>query len=197
MSGTTTPVKVTTVTPGVPSSCPPQNEAFFYQFNEINPALSPMNFNGQTDILKATANLIPGEEYNIKLVIADELNFRFDSAVFLEAGSFQLTRDLGVDRLLSNFNPICEGETITLDATLAGNNEYDWFRDGILVQSDPIGCNTCGTYEVSQPGAYTVEVSLDNSSFAYGDVVIEYGTNPISSHVVLIECDANQDGNIL
>jgi len=41
--GTTTPVKVTTVTPGVPGSCPPQNEAFFGQFNEINPAISPTN----------------------------------------------------------------------------------------------------------------------------------------------------------
>ncbi|WAC01854.1 choice-of-anchor L domain-containing protein [Lacinutrix neustonica] len=45
--------------------------------------------------MTATANTIPNETYHVKLVIADEQNYRFDSAVFLEAGSFKLTTDLG------------------------------------------------------------------------------------------------------
>ncbi|GGI57112.1 T9SS C-terminal target domain-containing protein [Winogradskyella haliclonae] len=192
---TTTPVKVTTVTPGVPGSCPPQNEAFFGQFNEINPVISPINFNGQTTVLTATAEIIPGEEYTIKLVIADEQNHRFDSAVFLEAGSFQASRDLGPNRLIATNNPLCDGDTLTLDGTIAGNNGYDWFRDGILVQSDPVGCTNCGTYEVNQPGTYTLEVTLDNTScVAFGEVVLEYATNPVGTDVIQIECDADQDG---
>ncbi|MFD1063434.1 choice-of-anchor L domain-containing protein [Winogradskyella litorisediminis] len=189
--GTNTPVKVTTVTPGITGSCPPLNEDFFGQFNQT---VSPINFNGQTDVLVATATLIPNVEYNIKLVIADEFNARFDSAVFLEAGSFELTRDLGENRLQSSFNPLCENETLILDATIAGNNGYDWFRNGMLVQSDPIGCTNCGTFEVTQDGTYTVEVTLDNSCVANGEIIIEYATNPVASNTQIIECDSNQDG---
>lgn len=189
--GTNTPVKVTTVTPGISGNCPPLNEEFFGQFNQT---ISPINFNGQTNILTATATLIPGQEYSIKLVIADEFNARFDSAVFLEAGSFELTRDLGENRLQSNFNPLCGSETLVLDASIAGNNGYNWFRNGVLVQSDPIGCANCGTFEVTQDGFYTVEVTLDNSCVANGEIEIEYAANPIASDTVIVECDSNQDG---
>lgn len=195
--GTTTPVKVTTVTPGVPGSCPPLNEAFFDQFNEINPAISPTNFNGQTTVLTATADLIAGEQYSIKLVIADETNPRFDSAVFLEAGSFVLTRGLGEDRLLANTNPICGTDTLLLDATITGNNGYNWYRDGALVQTDPIGCVNCGTFEVDQEGTYNVEVLLDNSCIAYGEIVIEYSQNPVANDAIIIECDLDQNGTTI
>ncbi|WP_299112805.1 T9SS type B sorting domain-containing protein [uncultured Winogradskyella sp.] len=192
--GTTTPVKVTTVTPGVPGSCPPQNEQFFGQFNEINPAISPINFNGQTDVLTATATITPGVSYDIKLVIADEFNPRFDSAVFIEAGSFQATRDLGQNRTLATGNPLCQDEELTLDGTIAGNNGYDWFRNGVLVQSDPIGCTNCGTFEVTQDGTYTLEVNLNNQCIANGEIIVEYAANPIGTDVIQIECDADQDG---
>lgn len=189
--GTSTPVKVTTVTPGVPGNCPPENEEFFGQFNQT---VSPINFNGQTAVLTANATLIPGIEYSIKLVIADEFNARFDSAVFLEAGSFEATRDLGEDRLLSLSNPLCEDETLLLDATIAGNNGYNWFRNGVLVQSDPIGCSNCGTFEVTQDGIYSVEVILDASCVATGEIEIEYAENPMVLDAVFLECDSNQDG---
>ncbi len=192
--GTTTPVKVTTVTPGIPGSCPPLNEGFFGQFNEINPAISPTNFNGQTAVLTATATITPGVNYSIKLVIADEFNPRFDSAVFLEAGSFQASRDLGQNRLLATGNPLCEGETLTLDGTIDGNNGYDWFRNGVLVQSEPIGCNDCGTYEVTQDGTYSLEVNLDGTCIANGEVIMEYATNPVGVDIIQTECDINQDG---
>ncbi|TCK66749.1 gliding motility-associated-like protein [Winogradskyella wandonensis] len=189
--GTNTPVKVTTVTPGISGSCPSQNETFFGGFNG---AMSPINFNGQTAVLTATADIISGQEYTIKLVIADEQNFRFDSAVFLEAGSFQASRDLGQNRLLATNNPLCEGETLLLDGTISGNNGYDWYRDGVLVQSDPVGCTNCGTYEVTQPGIYTLEVNLDGTCVANGEITIEYSPNPEGSDVIQVECDANQDG---
>ncbi|WP_073081744.1 T9SS type B sorting domain-containing protein [Winogradskyella jejuensis] len=189
--GTNTPVKVTTVTPGISGSCPPQNEAYFGSFNNT---VSPINFNGQTTVLTATADIVSGVEYTIKLVIADETNFRFDSAVFLEAGSFQASRDLGQNRLLATNNPLCEGETLTLDGTVAGNNGYDWFRDGVLVQSDPVGCTNCGTYEVTQAGTYTLEVNLDGTCISNGEIAIEYSPNPVGIDIIQTECDADQDG---
>ncbi|WP_370001288.1 choice-of-anchor L domain-containing protein [Winogradskyella sp.] len=188
---TNTPVKATTVTPGVPGSCPPQNETYFGSYNGVN---SPINFNGQTAILTATANVIPNETYHVKLVIADEQNYRYDSAVFLEAGSFQLSTDLGPNRLIATGNALCEGESLELFAYQSGQNTYDWYRDGILVQGASTGCGTCGSYTVTEPGTYTVEVGLNNNCVSYGEVVIEYAPVPIGQNAILIECDVDTDG---
>jgi gliding motility-associated-like protein len=188
---TNIPVKATTVTPGVPGSCPPQNETYFGSYNGTN---SPINFNGQTAVLTATANVVPNQSYHVKLVIADEQNYRYDSAVFLEAGSFQLSTDLGPNRLLATGNALCEGETLELNANQAGSPSFDWYRDGVLVQSSPSNCVNCGIYEVTQPGTYTVEVGLNNTCISYGEVIIEYAPIPTSQNSILVECDLNLDG---
>ncbi|WP_178989225.1 choice-of-anchor L domain-containing protein [Winogradskyella schleiferi] len=188
---TNTPVKVTTVTPGVPGSCPPENETYFGSFNDSN---SPINFNGQTSILTATANVVPNETYHVKLVIADEFNHRYDSTVFLEAGSFELSSDIGPNRLIATGNALCEGEILELNAYQNGQNAYNWFKDNFLVQSDPAGCTGCGTFTVTEPGTYNVEVVLDDGCIAYGEAIIEYAPLPVGFDSVLIECDLNQDG---
>ncbi len=188
---TNTPVKATTVTPGVPGSCPPENETYFGSYNGTN---SPINFNGQTAVLTATANINPNETYHVKLVIADEQNFRYDSAVFLEASSFQLSTDLGPNRLIANGTAVCEGETLDLNAYQNGQNTYEWYRNGVLVQGASLGCGTCGIYTVTEPGTYTVEVGYANNCISYGEVEIEYTPAPTAQDAVLVECDVNQDG---
>ncbi|MFK7834204.1 MAG: choice-of-anchor L domain-containing protein [Winogradskyella sp.] len=189
---TNTPVKVTTVTPGVLGSCPPENETYFGDWNDSN--YQPINFNGQTAVLTATANVMPNVTYQVKLVIADEGNARFDSAVFLEASSFQLSTDLGPNRLIATSNALCDGEAIELDAFEPGQNIYEWYRDGVLVQTDAADCVVCGSYTVTQPGTYSVEITLDNNCVAYGETIIEYAPLPNANDSVLIECDLNQDG---
>lgn len=190
--GTTTPVKATTVTPGVQGSCPPQNETYFGNYND---AIAPINFNGQTAVLEATANVIPNTTYHVKLVIADEQNYRYDSAVFLEAASFQLSTDLGTNRLIASGNALCEGEVLELSPfQQPDSSSYDWYKDGILVQSTPSGCLNCGFYTVTESGIYNVEVGLANGCISYGEVVIEYSPLPVGFDAVLIECDLNQDG---
>ncbi|WP_179008446.1 choice-of-anchor L domain-containing protein [Winogradskyella forsetii] len=188
---TNTPVKVTTVTPGVPGSCSPENETYFGSFNDSN---APINFNGQTAILTATANVIPNEIYHVKLVIADEFNYRYDSAVFLEAGSFELSSDIGPNRLIATGNALCEGETLELNAYQNGQNAYNWFKNDVLVQSDPAGCTGCGTFNATEAGTYNVEVLLDDGCIAYGEAIIEYAPLPVGFDSVLVECDLNQDG---
>lgn len=188
---TNIPVKATTVTPGVPGSCPPQNETYFGNYNGTN---APINFNGQTAILTATANVIPNQSYHVKLVIADEQNFRFDSAVFLEAGSFQLSTDLGPNRLIATSNSLCEGETLELTTNQTGSPSYNWFKDGVLVESTPNGCGDCGSYTVTESGTYAVEVGLANDCISYGEIIIEFSPLPISNDSILVECDVNQDG---
>tara|TARA_R110002096_G_scaffold66591_6_gene161940 strand:+ start:227 stop:2575 length:2349 start_codon:yes stop_codon:yes gene_type:complete len=187
---TTTPVKATTVTPGVPGSCPPENETYFGSYNGVN---SPINFNGQTAVLTATANVAPNQSYHVKLVIADEQNYRYDSAVFLEAGSFQLSSDLGPSRLIATGNSLCGSETLDLTTNESGTPSFDWYRDDILVQTTPSGCLNCGIYTVTQSGTYTVEVGLADGCISYGEIVIEYAPLPIGINSTLIECDVNQD----
>ncbi|MFY0714843.1 choice-of-anchor L domain-containing protein [Seonamhaeicola sp. NFXS20] len=183
---TQTPVKVTTVHPGIPNGCAAQNPTYFGSWNDQT---APINFNGQTAVLTATANTIPNETYHVKLVIADEQNYRYDSAVFLEAGSFELSTDLGPDRLISTNNPLCENETLTLDAFQSGNNTYKWFKDGNEILSE-----TNATYLVENAGTYTVEVTLENNCIAYGEIIVEYSQSPVTLNTTLIQCDANQDG---
>lgn len=183
---TETPVKVTTVHPEILGQCDAINEAYFESFNN---GTAPINFNGQTKILTATATTIPNETYHVKLVIADEQNYRYDSAVFLEAGSFQLNSDLGPDKILANGNPVCENETITLNAFEAETPTYRWFQDGV----EQIG-ETNATFDVSLAGTYSVEVTLGTGCISTGEIVVEYALNPIVNNTTLIECDSNQDG---
>ncbi|TYA57481.1 T9SS type B sorting domain-containing protein [Formosa maritima] len=184
--GTQTPVKVTTVHSGIPGACQPINEAYFGSWNN---ATAPINFNGQTAILTATANVIPNETYHVKLVIADEQNYRYDSAVFLEAGSFQLSTNLGPNLLIANGNALCTNQTILLDATQPGTNTYRWFENGVEI---PMANNP--TYLVTNAGTYSVEVTIDGTCLSYGEVIIEVAPDPIVFNTTLISCDYNLDG---
>ncbi|MCB4809167.1 T9SS type B sorting domain-containing protein [Tamlana sp. 62-3] len=183
---TQTPVKVTTVHPEIPNSCSAQNESYFGSWND---ASAPINFNGQTAVLTAIANTIPNETYHVKLVIADEQNYRYDSAVFLEAGSFKLSTDLGEDRLIDTNNPLCENETLTLDASQLGNNTYKWFKDGAEI----IGAID-ETFTVEEAGTYNVEVELQGQCTSYGEITIEYFTPFTINNLNLSVCDDDSDG---
>ena len=76
------------------------------------------NYGGRTKVLTASSAVTPGVIYEIKLVVADQGDYAWDSAIFIEGGSFNLGGDLGDDRLISNGNPGCVGTAITLDANL-------------------------------------------------------------------------------
>lgn len=180
---TNTPVKVTTVHPEIPGGCPAENEAYFESFN---PDVTPINFNGQTKILTAIAQTVPNETYHVKLVIADEQNYRYDSAVFLEAGSFRLSTDLGPNLLINNGNAICGEDTYTIQTSEPGiNNTYKWFKDDIELIGE-----TTTNLEVSEGGIYSIELTKD-SCILFGEVTIEYADKPIVFDSVLIECAEN------
>ncbi len=184
---TLTPVKVTTVHPEIINGCPAVNETYFESFNG---SVSPINFNGQTKVMTATADVIPNQTYHVKLVIADHINYRYDSAVFLEAGSFELSTDLGNDFLLANNTALCENDTTFLDATQPGiSNSYQWFKDGLILLAE-----TSETYTVTEEGVYNVEVVLDNSCISYGEIIVEYAQDPTVFDTTLIACDFDQDG---
>jgi len=186
---TSTPVKVTSVHPIISGNngCDAQNEAYFGSYNQTN---HPINFNGQTVVMTAKADVIPGTTYHIKLVIADEENIRYDSAIFLGGGSFDAGIDLGTDRLKATNNPICSGDNIVLNATQSGTNTYQWYKNGIAQTGE-----TNPTYTVTSEGFYQVEVAINATTcIAKGKINIEYADLPTLINQTLIQCDDNTDG---
>lgn len=182
--GTSTPVRVNTVR-GSGTICPSANEAYFDAFNTGN---YPTTYDGQTKILTAQSVVTPGTLYHIKLVIADEGNGRFDSGIFLRAGSFISEKDLGADRLIATGNPLCNNEVLTLNATQAGATNYQWFQNG-----NPVGTNS-PTYNVTSAGTYSVEIDINTTCTLTGEIKLEYAPNLVVLKDDFEVCDTNTDG---
>ena len=142
--GTSIPVNTNTIRNEiVPVLCPAQNEQYFEGY-----ALGDTNYNGRTTVLTASRSITPNVTYHIKLIIADQTDGSFDSAVFIEGDSFR-TLDLGED--IST----CAGSVI-LNADIQNSlASYAWYRDNNLI---PNGNNS--TLTVVQNGIYKVEVSV-------------------------------------
>lgn len=184
--GTNIPVKITTIR-GEGTICQPANPQFFDAYNGVE---HPTNYSGQTKILRAEALVNPGTLYHIKLVVADQENPFYDSAIFLGGGSFAVENDLGPDRLFATGNPLCFGENLTLNASFAGNNQYQWFRNGVALSSQ-----TNPTYTVTQEGFYEVEIQLENNSCDIkGSITIEYDEVITVQNTTLIQCEENNSG---
>ncbi len=184
--GTNIPVKITTIR-GEGTICQPSNPQFFDAFNGSQ---HPTNYNGQTAILRAEALVTPGTLYHIKLVVADQQNPLYDSAIFLGGGSFAVENDLGPDRLFATGNALCFGESLLLDATYTGNNQYQWFRDGVVLAGE-----TNPTFTVTQEGFYEVEIEIDNNSCNIkGAITIEYDSIINVQNTSLIQCEENNSG---
>ncbi|HEX9979291.1 MAG TPA: choice-of-anchor L domain-containing protein [Flavobacterium sp.] len=183
---TNTPVKVNTVR-GSGTVCPAANAQYFDAFNDVE---HPTNFNGQTVVMTAQATVVPNVTYHIKLVVADQGNNLYDSAIFLGGGSFKIQKDLGPDRLFATGNPVCDGDSVILDATEPGSNTYQWFRNGgtLTGETNPV-------YTVTTPGIYSVEINLGSGGcLSTGEIEIQYA-NPVAvSGVSLFQCDQDNDG---
>ncbi|NUY81142.1 T9SS type B sorting domain-containing protein [Flavobacterium sp. MAH-1] len=183
---TSTPVTVNTVR-GPGTVCPPQNEEYFDAFNADE---HPTNYNGQTKPLTAKAFVQAGVLYHIKLVVADQGNNLYDSAIFLKGGSFKVEKDLGADRLLSTFNALCPNSTLTLNAQENGATSYKWYKNDILIPGA-----TLATYDVTQPGTYKVEILLGSGCVSTGEIKLEYSTEPAyQSPVTMVQCDPDNNG---
>jgi gliding motility-associated-like protein len=187
--GTITPVSSINIHPAIPQGgCPAINEKYFNGFND---ATSPINYSGQTVIMNAQTDVIAGKSYHIKLVIANDTNEFYDSAIFLKEGGFSPKIDLGTDRLITN-NPVCFGESILIDTKLPPSYSYKWFKDGSLT---PIPGETSPSYLVTDSGTYTVEVIFTPAACsAVGKIKIEFTPEIILKNTTLTQCDDNGDG---
>ncbi|TDD98809.1 T9SS type B sorting domain-containing protein [Flavobacterium cellulosilyticum] len=187
--GTTTAVTTMNLHPTTPlGTCPAINTNYY---NGNNTITSPINYSGQSVVMNAQTTVIAGKTYHIKLVIADDKNQYFDSAVFIKAGTFIPKIDLGPDRLTTN-NPICYGESILLDTKLPASYSYKWFKDGSNI---PIPNESNSTYSATDSGTYTVEVVYTPSTCsATGKIKLEFTPEILLSNTSLSQCDPDGDG---
>ena len=193
--GTSTPVSSTNIRPTIPTTgnnigCAAINQHYF---NGFNGSTSPINYAGQTVVMNSQTTVMAGKSYHIKLVIAnDGLNNNnefYDSAVFLKAGSFSPKIDLGSDRL-ATINPICFGESYTIDTKLPATYDYKWFKNGVLLPLEK-----SPSLNVIDNGTYKVEIIFTPSSCDTSDEIkLEFAPEIILSDATLAQCDDNSDG---
>ncbi|WP_179336602.1 T9SS type B sorting domain-containing protein [Winogradskyella ludwigii] len=142
--GTTIPVNTNTVHDEIVGFCDASNEEYFDAYN-----IGDTNYNGRTTVLSATAAIIPNVQYQIKLVIADQTDQNYDSAVFIEGNSFDASVDLGEDYSTCSSN-------VSLDGNIGNPNAtYEWFLDDVLIPSENLSTLTATT-----SGNYRVEIQL-------------------------------------
>ncbi len=141
-----TPVQVQTIHPRIVGQCPAENEDFFAGYS-----IGETNFQGRTVPLTAIANVTPGIAYHLKMVIADDVDERFDSAVFIEGQSLNSSIDLGDE--LQSCTPL------VLDASVGNSNAvYSWFLDNNSLPT------STSSITAGQSGIYRVEVSINDGS---------------------------------
>ena len=194
--GTNDPISVLTVRDDqYNESCESVNAEWFANYygpGGLPPLTSPTNFIGHTEVMTAQSVVIPNELYNIKLVVADDGDTIYDSAVFIDGGSFDIGQlDLGEDILVSSGNALCEGQEIILDAgALPNNSSIEWFMDGTLIEGA-----TDVTITVTETAFYSATITVDNTDCTYGDdILVEFFQSPsiIAVDDNIIKC-ANEE----
>jgi gliding motility-associated-like protein len=160
-------------------------------FNGFNPASSPINYGGQTVVMKAQTQLVDGNNYHIKLVVADSRDPYINSAVFIESGSFSPKIDFGPDRLLATNNPVCDGDPFLLNTELPLTYTHKWFKDG---STTPILDETFPTYNAVDSGTYKVKVDIGSGCITLGEIKIEFTPPILLNPITLGKCDDNGTG---
>ncbi|MDA0178041.1 choice-of-anchor L domain-containing protein [Mesoflavibacter profundi] len=210
--GTSDPVSVFTIRDNqYNGNCASVNPTLFDTYTDIfdypngigsNPIANPINFRGRTVPLTASSTVTPNNPYRIKLVIADDNDSSFNSAVFLEASSFDIgTIDLGNDILISDGTATCEGNTVTLDLGIAPptNATITWYTvdNGI---TEPIPGENAPSLDITTPGTYQVDITFDgvNAACFYSDeILVEFYPNPeivVGDIPTIYECDVDNSG---
>ena len=149
------------------------------------------NYGGRTVALTASSAVTPGAIYEIKLVVADQGDSRFDSAIFLEGGSFNIGGDLGEDYKISTNNPGCSGTSIELDANLSvAGATFKWYKNGVEIEDE-----TGSTLNVTTDGTYSFEATLVSGCSSSDEIIIEFATPPIIAtapkDILVCESDGN------
>ena len=134
------------------------------------------------------------DDANLK-IIADDATREYNSAVFIQGGSFLSLVDFGTDRTVANNNPACFGETVALNTQL-DNTQYDfkWLKEDATNNYIEIPGEVNSIYNVKSAGNYKVEATLKGTTcVSTGGIKIEYAPEILSANTSLLQCDDDTD----
>jgi gliding motility-associated-like protein len=180
--GTGIPVSTNTIHSEIFGFCPAENETYFDNYD-----IGDTNYNGRTEVLTASASIQPNVQYHVKLIIAEEFDQNFDSAVFIQGNSLTPDIDLGEDMTTC-------ADTLTLNGDI-GNilATYDWYLD-----DNPIIINGSPLLNINQSGTYRIVASIPlgaETCIIEDEIVInlssEQTPGPISDYQL---CDIDDNG---
>ncbi|AXO81523.1 gliding motility-associated C-terminal domain-containing protein [Olleya aquimaris] len=180
---TSIPVNTNTIHDDIVGFCTAENGQYFEGYN-----VGDTNFNGRTTVLSASANILPNVQYNIKLIIADQTDRNFDTAVFIEGNSFTDSVDLGEDINTCDTSITLNADTNNPQAT------YQWYVNNTIIA----GQNTNSLF-VDTNGNYTVQVTVPlNTNTCTFEDSINIALNTIQDGTLISDfevCDdASNDG---
>lgn len=147
---------------------------------------------GRTTPLTAYSQVVPGETYHIRLLIADSFDSQYDSAVFLEAGSFNLgstiVDETGVD--LGENLTVCGSEPYTLHVNVEDPSvQLQWYQN-----DEPIDGAITNQLVITESAVYKIEV-ISGDCTATDEIDVEFvnlATN--GTEFELEEIDQGGDG---
>ncbi|WP_298116276.1 choice-of-anchor L domain-containing protein, partial [Flavobacterium sp.] len=156
------------------------------------PAANPtIQFDGFTTVIAAQANVQCGMTYHIKLAISNVGDSAFDSAVFLQAQSFNTNAfSFPNDFLVSNGFAPCDGSTATICTGLSATIPHTWTFNGVPMPAETGPCIT-----VSQPGVYCATAYPYGPGCPISDcITVEFlPPLPINPPDNLVECTNTVD----
>ncbi|REG88930.1 choice-of-anchor L domain-containing protein [Winogradskyella sediminis] len=184
LPGSDTPILVTNIHPDNGESCGGINERYFGAYTPSNGA--PIAFDGRTSVFTAQADVVSGEDYTIKLVIADDRDNAYDSGVFIKAGSFNLGGSLGDDITIESGTAPCDGTGVLLDTRLELATHV-WYKDGEVIPGE-----VSSTITVTEPGVYYADFQLESVCTGSSDpILVEFRTGAIANPAPnLVVCSA-------
>ncbi|MFP9113031.1 choice-of-anchor L domain-containing protein [Flavobacterium sp. RHBU_3] len=176
------------------SGCDSQNVEWFDAYYNSPPGMpaasAPINYNGVTKKMYAESDVIVGNTYHIKLVIADRNDTALNSAVFI--GPFDIGDvDLGADLTIDANTALCSGGTATINAGLDPEEySFTWYNGTTEIVGE-----TGPTLTVSEEGEYTVVAHYFSSTCETSDSIVVEFYDPVEVVVSepqdLTQCDAS------
>ncbi|MEO2060582.1 MAG: T9SS type B sorting domain-containing protein [Mesonia sp.] len=183
------PIMVKNIRPEF-EDCAAERELFF---NSINSEYHHTNFNGETFSLTAGTNTIPGEKYFIKLAIADDFDYKYDSAVFIEGKSLRNGINFG-----DNVYALCpeENHQISIPDPNNGIENIDWFYnlDSSSGINTEIPNNNTNELTIEDPGFYKAIVTYNTGCVVEDLIEVQFVSFEEIEDQTLYACDIDGNG---
>lgn len=179
--GTSTPITVSNIHEEIISpACNASNESYLGGARGSN---TLPNYSQYTTTLQAQTNTVINTEYTVKIIIADQEDGNFDSAVFVgpidneQEIDFSATfvSDSTIVSITDKVIDECgQGVVLQLDTVYPSSYTFEWYKDS---STTPLSGENSNNLTVSSSGAYKVRVSQSIGCYSEETIVVNLSQN--------------------